>query len=72
MDRPNRVKLRGYEFEQVVPWAEIIGEMQTGDQAQHWQKHPSESIITTVDELLSVGDELSISIAIGRDLTEDE
>lgn len=22
--RPNRVKLRGYEFEEVVPWGEIF------------------------------------------------
>lgn len=72
MGRPNRVKLRGYEFEHVIPWAEIIGEMQTGDQEQHRQTHHSESNTTTVDELLSVGDELSVSIAIGRDLTRDE
>lgn len=26
--RPNLVKLRGYEFEEVVPWAEIIDSME--------------------------------------------
>jgi hypothetical protein len=29
--RPNLMKLRGYEFEEIVPWGELIEEMQTGD-----------------------------------------
>lgn len=28
---PNLVTLRGYEFEEIVPWGELIEEMQTGD-----------------------------------------